>query len=58
MNTNSALLDRALKTPSGINSSILGKVQSTILGGGWTIVDFAAADNCCLYITTMKKKEL
>ena len=52
MNTNSASTGSFTKNPSWYQQFDLRQIR--ILRGGQPIVDFATADNCRLYVTTMK----
>ena len=52
MNTNSAFTGSYTEDPFCNHQFVFR--QFRILRGGQPIVDFDAADNCCLYITTMK----
>ena len=52
MNTNSAFTGSLTETPFWYQQFELRQIR--ILRGGQPIVDFDAADNCCLYVTTMK----
>ena len=52
MNTNSAFTGSFTETPFWYQQ--FGLRQIRILRGGQPIVDFDTADNCCLYVTTMK----
>ena len=52
MNTNSAFTGSYTENPFWYQQFELRQI--TILGGGQPIVDFDAADNCRLYVTTMK----
>ena len=52
MNTNSAFIGYYTENPFWYQQFELG--QFRILRGGQPIVDFDAADNCRLYVTTMK----
>ena len=49
-------LDPIMKIHSG-TSKLFSYSQIRILRGGQPIVDFDAADNCCLSVTTMKTKD-
>ena len=53
MNTNSALTGSNTENPFWYQQFDLRQIR--ILGGGQPIVDFDAADNCHLYVTTMKE---
>ena len=52
MNTNSAFTGSYTENPFWYQQFELRQIR--ILRGGQPIVDFDAADNCCLYVTTMK----
>ena len=52
MNTNSAFTGSYTENPFGYQQFDLWQIR--ILRGGQSIVDFDAADNCRLYVTTMK----
>ena len=52
MNTNSAFTGSYTENPFWYQQIDLGQIR--ILRGGQPIVDFDAADNCRLYVTTMK----
>ena len=52
MNTNSAFTGSYTENPFWYQHFDLRQLR--ILRGSQTIVDFDAADNCCLYVTTMK----
>ena len=52
MNTNCAFTGSYTKNPFWYQQFVLRQVR--ILKGGQSIVDFDAADNCRLYVTTMK----
>ena len=52
MNTNSAFTGSYTENPFWYQQSDLRQIR--ILRGGQPIVDFGAADNCRLYVTTMK----
>ena len=52
MNTNSAFTGSYTEKPFWYQQFELRQIR--ILRGGQPIVDFDAADNCCLYVTTMK----
>ena len=52
MNTNSAFTGSYTENPFWYQQFELR--QNRILRGGWPIVDFDAADNCRLYVSTMK----
>ena len=54
MNTNSAFPDSFTENPFWYQQFVLR--QTRILRGGQPIVDFDTADNCRLYVTTMKAK--
>ena len=54
MNTNSAITGSYTENPFWYQQFELRQIR--ILRGGQPIVDFDAADKCCLYVTTMKKK--
>ena len=52
MNTNSAFTGSFTENPFWYQQFDLRQIR--ILRGGQPIVDFDTADNCCLYVTTMK----
>ena len=52
MNTNSAFTGSYTENPFWYQQFDLGQIR--ILRGGQSIVDFDAADNCSLYVTTME----
>ena len=52
MNTNSAFTESFTENPFWYQQFVLR--QTTLLRGGQPIEDFDAADNCRLYVTTMK----
>ena len=52
MNTNSAFTGSYTENPFWYKQFDLRQIR--ILRGGQPTVDFDAADNCCLYVTTMK----
>ena len=52
MNTNSAFTGSSTENTFWYQQFDI--TQGKILRGGQPIVDFDAADNCCLYVTTMK----
>ena len=52
MNTNSAFTGSSTENAFWYEQFELRQLR--ILRGGQPIVDFEAADNCCLYVTTMK----
>ena len=52
MNTNSAFTGFYTENPFWYQQFVLRQIR--ILRGGQPIVDFDAADNCRLYVTTMK----
>ena len=55
MNTNSAFTGSYTESPFCYQH--FGFRQTRTLKGGRLIVNFDAADNCCLYVTTMKAKK-
>ena len=56
MNANSAFTGSYNGNPFWYQQFDLRQIR--ILRGGQKIVDFHAADNCCLYVTTMKAMKL
>ena len=52
MNTNSAFTGSFTENPFWYQQFVLRQIK--ILGGGQPIIDFYTADNCRLYVTTMK----
>ena len=52
MNTNSAFTGSYTEKPFSYQQFHLRQIR--ILRGGQPMADFDAADNCCLYVTTMK----
>ena len=56
MSTNSAFTESYTENPFWYQNFDLR--QWRILRGGQQIVDFEAADNCCLYVTTNESNEV
>ena len=56
LNTNSAFIGSYAENPFWYQQFDLRQIR--ILRGGQSMVDFDAADNCCLYVTTMKAMNL
>ena len=56
MNTNSAFTGSCTENPLWYQQFDLRQIR--ILRGGQPIVDFDAANNCCLYVTIVKTNEL